>query len=296
MLNPPPQWGTPHPTYGYLANEDRAQSPPIDLDLPLIGQSVWGPVSGSRGQCRRAKASRVRAMMAMARCDHSTAEAAHDDMKSLMHNNTVEHERGYILSWAKYTILANEHLEALQPHCKDGKLPPEQDQPGPHDESPSLNCKQPTAAHRSTAALNRISAPEPTHPGPPVCRHMFKSNEHRCDWEMQAATVETGTAQACDIADEEKANRIMSRCLPYGMEAACTTGSHADLELLSTRLVCMGLPVRDDIVDQWCNTENNRDMHKIVYSTLTTITSGTAQGMPGATLYIAGHTAANSTP
>ena len=27
MLNPPPQWGTPHPTHGYLSNEDRAQLP-----------------------------------------------------------------------------------------------------------------------------------------------------------------------------------------------------------------------------------------------------------------------------
>ena len=75
---------------------------------------------------------------------------------------------------------------------------------------------------------------------------------------------------------EENANSIMSKCLPY----AFTTGSHTDLELLSTRLVCMGLPVRD--VDQWRNTENNRYMHEIVYSTLTSITSGTAQGIPGA--------------
>ena len=37
-------------------------------------------------------------------------------------------------------------------------------------------------------------------------------------------------------------------------------------------------------VHQWCNTENNRYMHQIVYSTLTAITSGTAraQGIPGA--------------
>ena len=50
MLNPPPQWGTPHPTHGYLANKDRAQSPPIDLDtprVPLINQSIWGPVPGT---------------------------------------------------------------------------------------------------------------------------------------------------------------------------------------------------------------------------------------------------------
>ena len=279
MLNPPPQWGTPHPTHGYLANEDRAQSPPIDLDIPSIDQSGWGPVPGfptpdagldkpqpsqedegegkhmggvgtweahamqgnianmvtcpptptdaewaalrpweqqlHRDQCRRAKASRVRAMMDMARCDHGTAEAAYDNMKGLMHITTVEHEREYILSWAKYTILADAHLEALQPHCKDGKLPPEQDQPGPHDESPSLTCKQPTAAHWSTAALNTASAPEPTHPGPPASRHEASHAE---------ATVEAVTAKPCDIADEEKANSIMSRCLPYGMEAAFAAG------------------------------------------------------------------------
>ena len=84
--------------------------------------------------------------------------------------------RNYFITWAKYTILANAHLEALQPHCKDGKLSPENHQPSPHDASPSLTSRQPTAAHWSTAALDTVAAPEPTNPDPPasnVCNRLL---------------------------------------------------------------------------------------------------------------------------
>ena len=78
-------WGA-HAMQGTIANMVTCPltCPPTPTDAEWAALRPWEQQL-HRDQCRRANASRVRAMMDMARCDHGTAEAAYGNMKGLMH-------------------------------------------------------------------------------------------------------------------------------------------------------------------------------------------------------------------
>ena len=210
-----------------------------------------------KDMCRRAKSSRIRLVMEVAKCDRVIAEVAWTKVGTVPGHTGLE----AMILWA-----AQQHqkLTKLQQRCRQDLQKPPQ---GPPDDPPAPDttpANGETSHNRATgdsSGKSKQAAPESA-PPQPYCHPNATQT-----WEQTVKTFLSDEGITVDhkldmqdsitpsTVDADEAASIMARCLPLGLgllihQAAAEMQS--PVGMMSTNLVMMGYPPQQ--VDWRCAT------------------------------------------
>lgn len=193
-----------------------------------------------KDMCRRAKATRLRFIMDVARCDRHTATLAWRTAGIVPGHTGIE----AMILWAMKH--AAEEATRLQQQCK-GDLASRDE----HDDE----------------LASDLGGPAPNPPTPTSTARQASGDEG------SIIDADNGMAMGMHKVAADTAADIMARCLPFGMGAALLDPEDQPppAALMSTNLVMMGFPAAK--VDHWCNDGSNKLTQQLVYTTLTDVLS-----------------------